>query len=191
MANNFYGEKIPSFSMLVDDLNLIKEKLNSLDLYSFSKFFILRNNEYNINSDFIRTKFSYNCKKKEEDNHFNTIQGLYILYKNTTAKYVGVSRNIINRIKQHFTGKGHTVSTLVYLIAREWWEDIKETPYLGTRKEFEKDLNNLKKEREIQEEMRISWKIGIIPINESYLAHLTELFLSCELETYWNEFGTH
>src|SRR5687767_9963252 len=43
--------------------------------------------------------------------------GCYVLVENNKPIYVGISRSVLARLRQHFTGKTHFDASLVYAIA--------------------------------------------------------------------------
>ncbi len=142
--------------------------------------------EYEVRVDFIRNKFSFNEKKKEEDIKNNCLKGIYVLYDSDKPQYVGISRDIITRLKQHFRGKKTNEASLVYLIAREKY-DKENGLYRGLIRDFPFEEYREK----IQSEMRNNWEISIILENDNYLMHFKECYLACRLKTYWNTFETH
>src|SRR5471030_296541 len=44
--------------------------------------------------------------------------GCYVLIENKKPIYVGISRSVLRRLRQHFTGKTHFDASLVYAIAQ-------------------------------------------------------------------------
>ncbi|MGJ4787594.1 hypothetical protein EHQ52_06970 [Leptospira koniambonensis] len=191
MKENKFNEVIPGFSKLIKFLPTKKE-IRSLKLYSFKDFYteskIKDNQKYYLNKDFIQKNFQMNSKKKEQDTQFTSLKGLYIFFENDEPIYVGISGNILYRIKQHMTGRTHFSANLAYLIAVDRFKkNRKKQP--NTRESLWKD--NRKNIRIIQKEMRELWKIAILPQSENYMLYLKEIYLACELKTKWNSFATH
>ena len=118
------------------------------------------------------------------------IKGLYIFYENDIPVYVGISRKILRRLRNHFVGKSHYQATLVYLMLRDVYDnDEKNDIYRGKRSEFEPFNNGGREEK--QEELINNFEISIIPIEDNYELYLTEVLAACELKTKWNCFQTH
>ena len=110
------------------------------------------------------------------------IKGCYILFENGKAVYVGISKDIINRIKQHFCGKTHNTASYVYLRASQMHG------YSGERSKW-KEFDNYR--LPLQNIMRENWEFSVIKENDDTLLYLLEVCLAMELKTYWNSFHTH
>ncbi|MCR1795628.1 GIY-YIG nuclease family protein, partial [Leptospira sp. id769339] len=50
-------------------------------------------------------------------------KGLYVLSDEGVVQYVGISKNVLVRIKQHFVSNSHYSASLVYLMALKEHED--------------------------------------------------------------------
>ncbi len=104
-------------------------------------------------------------------------QGMYVFSENGQPVYVGISRNVFSRIKQHFYGNTHFSASLAYFI--------------------EKKATNHSEDREKliffhrQEIMRENFRINIIPITCDYELYWMEVTLAGMLGTMHNEFRTH
>ena len=184
--SNYLDEKIPSFEKLQYQAKKFFESLISKKRYGFAELFLIQDSgEYNRNSSLFES-IGYNTKSKKERQQNNEIRGIYIFYENDVPIYVGISRGILRRLKNHFLGKTHFEASLAYLIARNS-HDNEIGIYMGERSKFpfDKYLSN------IQSDMRQNWKISIIPIEDSYEMYFTEFYLACEMKTKWNSFETH
>lgn len=107
--------------------------------------------------------------------------GLYIFIEKSKPVYVGISRNIKRRLRQHGWGKTHNHATLAYLIT-------------------EHKLNyTTKKSKLLHEQVKTTQKrlqncrIIIIPVQDDdpYLLHFMEVYFSGCLKPKWNSFRTH
>lgn len=201
MNKNYADEAIPCPMELVKEVEVLAPKIDELRKYSFSELFIETKNvggaEYYRNNSIWQEKIGYNnwdknefeeLKKAEgERRSKNEVKGLYILYDDNKPVYVGISRSILKRLKNHFLGKMHNEATLLYLMLRDE-HDQAHGLYTGKRE----DLPIFKEKRESkQEQMRINWKIAIIPETDNYKMHFFEIYLSSYLKTKWNSFETH
>ncbi len=167
---------IPEMKTLVQNAEKHFLKVGSLPIFRFEDFYEFRKGEYykKIPSN-IDSLLNNRVDGKKE------INGLYIFYEAKTPVYVGISKTIIGRIKQHMRGKRHNESSLAYRIFRE--ERVFEGPRLND--EYEKD-----RER-IQRMMREEWTFKIIPEKEPYERYFLEIYLAIKLKTRWNDFDTH
>lgn len=105
-------------------------------------------------------------------------QGLYIFSIKGEPIYIGISRNVFERIKQHVFGKTHYSASLAYRIEKE------EVGHEGRRKELEGLTNR-------QEKLREDLRINVIPIKDAYEMYWLEVTLAGMLGTKHNEFETH
>ena len=177
---NYLGTHIPEIDSILKGLPAFLETLDSLKRYSFNQFYNLSNrNEYNINTEFVNCEFKNAIKEKK-------LMGIYIFYDDSgNAVYVGISRTVIHRIKQHMTSNHHTAATLAYLIARTDYEKETGEVFPKQRKDLDKSFVP------IQDEMKRRWSFSIIPFNEEYEMYVNEVVLACHLKTKWNSFKTH
>ncbi len=111
------------------------------------------------------------------------IQGLYVFGEITRhgviPKYVGISRNIIQRLRQHGWGKIHNHCTLAYLMARA------DHPGKKTRTAFDPGLFDQYKNCIKQ------YKVVIYKEDVDYNLYFYEVILAGIFQTPWNNFRTH
>ncbi len=119
------------------------------------------------------------------------ITGLYCFYENGRPIYFGNSRQVFTRLRQHFLGQDHNTASLVYLMARTFWERLPEEQrpeWKGERK----DLPFFGKYRvEVQKHMIKNWEIAIEPMSNAHERYLAEIYYAMHFKTYWNNFDTH
>lgn len=196
-STNYYGEPIPHPNGLIDECLEIIEGINGLPKYRFNELFIGKefNNkvEYSRNDAIWRSMYNnwsktyYDINDRPDHLKKNEVKGIYIFYKDDVPQYVGISRKVLTRLKNHFLGTSHFQATLVYLMLRDKHDRLN-----GIYKEERAKLPLFQAEREqVQSEMRDNWKISIKPIEESYRLYMTEVLLACHLKTRWNSFETH
>ena len=111
--------------------------------------------------------------------------GCYVLIENEKPIYVGISRSILARLRQHFTGKTHFDASLAYSIAK------RRRPTKGKRSK----VMNIPEFKEAfasaQSNLR-SVKVSFVQIENPLELYLFEAFAAIELSTYeWNTFRTH
>jgi hypothetical protein len=122
-----------------------------------------------------------NVKLKNSKN-INELKGLYVFAKEVNAKvipvYIGISRTIFRRLRQHGWGKYHNECSLAYLMARE------ENNAL-TRSKI-----NIATLEPKKEQIR-NFKVAIYPVKNDYDLYFHEVALAALFKTKWNNFRTH
>lgn len=120
----------------------------------------------------------------------NEFKGLYIFGEadalgNVTPVYVGISRSVYKRLKNHAFGKTSNTATLAYLMAKHQYK---------TKHKIEKvtksNIEN-KEHLEPQKEIIQNYKVVLIPVTEDYDLYFLEVALAGILKTKWNSFRTH
>jgi hypothetical protein len=110
----------------------------------------------------------------------NKIKGIYLFSEKTAnglkPVYIGISRNILQRLKQHCYGKSHYQASLEYRI------QTTDQPNTKGRNEFKLDEEN----RRVKH-----FYINIIPIEDDYSLYFLEVAIAGLLNTPWNHFKTH
>lgn len=154
--------------------------------YYFNELYTLKTDYYETNLPIFESIGLNNTIEPISDKPIKEIQGLYVFYEDNHAKYVGISRKIINRLRNHFIGKDHYSASLVYLMARAEEDELNG---LFTKQRSELDFEKYR--NKIQPKIRETWQIQIIPETNSYKRALMEILLACMLQTEWNSFDTH
>lgn len=133
--------------------------------------------------DFLdKLQVTYNTKPDAKIK--NELQGLYVFGEKDKSGqiipiYIGISRTVFRRLRQHTWGKKHNVATFAYLKAKT---------RLGHKEKPEKmDIDELKLE---QQEIK-KYHIIVIPEPNDYDMYFMEVYLSGRLKTKWNSFKTH
>lgn len=115
----------------------------------------------------------------------NELQGLYIFGELNEEEgkiipiYVGISRTVFRRLRQHVWGNKNNEATFAYLKAKT---------RLGHKdKRLNMDVNELKLE---QKEIK-KHHIIVIPETNDYDMYFMEVYISGRLKTKWNSFKTH
>lgn len=124
----------------------------------------------------------FNSKSKSEDE----IRGIYVFGEfdeitgTVIPKYVGISRTIFRRLKQHGWGKKHNEATLASMKAI-----YKKTHTAKFRSEMTTEI--------ILEQQTIirNYKVVILPEENDYDMYFMEVFLAGVWKTKWNSFKTH
>lgn len=113
------------------------------------------------------------------------IPGLYVFFERARPFYVGISRNVRQRIRQHVAGKGHNDASLAYLLACGG----KKAPC--ARSEMMRDKKFAAAFQKAQGRLR-SMTLRVIPVHEPIDRYLLEVYAAMELGTLrLNSFETH
>jgi len=111
--------------------------------------------------------------------------GCYVLTQDGKPFYVGISRSVIGRLRQHGTGKTHFDASLAYRMACE------KVPHKMTRNAA---MNNPEFQKEFQDAQRLlhGSSVAFIEIENPLELYLFEAYCAVELNTSkWNTFRTH
>jgi hypothetical protein len=111
--------------------------------------------------------------------------GCYVLIENSRPIYVGISRGVLGRIRQHFTGKTHFNASLAYAIAQ------RQRPTKGMRSHVMNAPEFKEAFASAQSKLR-SMQVSFVQIENPLELYLFEAFAAIELSTHeWNTFRTH
>lgn len=121
-----------------------------------------------------------------KNNKLNEFRGLYIFGEEVdgivTPVYVGISRTVFRRLRQHGWGKNHNECTFAYLMANEEHFNSK---FINNREQFPQA------ELEASRTKVKSYKVVLHPVDNDYELYFLEVALSAILKTKWNSFRTH
>ncbi len=111
--------------------------------------------------------------------------GCYVFLEHGQCIYVGISRTVVARVRQHLTGTTHFDASLPYLMAQ------RRAPVSGSRNEA---MQNDAFRAVFQSEQRRLQARGVaaVQIDNALERHLFEVFAAMALGTgEWNTFDTH
>ena len=112
-------------------------------------------------------------------------EGCYVLLNGTRPIYVGISRTVLQRLRQHVRGTTHFDATLAYGVAAN------RQPHNMTRSEAMADKDFRVRFAEAQNYIR-ELNVAFIEISNPLELYLFEAFCAMELDTSeWNTFKTH
>tara|TARA_R110002072_G_scaffold7503_2_gene40604 strand:+ start:355983 stop:356567 length:585 start_codon:yes stop_codon:yes gene_type:complete len=113
----------------------------------------------------------------------NEFKGLYVFGEEISGKiipvYIGISRTVYRRLRQHGWGKKHNECSLAYLKAR--FDDTTLTRATTNNK-----THLIPKKQIIQ-----NYKVVLIPVQKDYDLYFLEVAIAGILKTKWNSFRTH
>lgn len=111
--------------------------------------------------------------------------GCYVMVEGDYPRYVGISRKVLDRLRQHVRGKTHFDASLAYSIAQ------RRRPTKGFRDSAMADPEFVEAFREGQAYLR-SLHVGFVQIDNPLELYLFEAYAAMELGTSeWNTFRTH
>jgi len=111
--------------------------------------------------------------------------GCYVLLGRAKPFYVGISRGVIGRLRQHGKGKTHFDASLAYRMA------CKKFPHKMTREHAMKD-RSFKKAFDEARQVLTRCSVAIIKIKNPLELYLFEAYCAMALDTHkWNTFRTH
>jgi hypothetical protein len=111
--------------------------------------------------------------------------GCYVLLRDGTPFYVGISRKVVARLRQHGLGTTHFDASLAYRMACE------KVPHDTTRAAAMKDPVFRQAFNEARR-LLIGSAVAFVPIANPLELYLFEAYCAMELDTFeWNTFRTH
>jgi predicted GIY-YIG superfamily endonuclease len=111
--------------------------------------------------------------------------GCYVLMDKTKPIYVGISRGVIARLRQHVNGRTHFDASLAYLMA---CKDVPHTLERGEAMNNDRFLDAFHKAQQLHRESSVAF----IEISNALELYLFEAYCAMVLDTSeWNSFQTH
>lgn len=111
--------------------------------------------------------------------------GCYLLLDKNIPVYVGISRSVLKRLRQHVRGKTHFDASLAYRIASSNY------PHNYTRSQAMKQ-DNFKIEFENAKKYLRSLNVAYVAINNPLILYIFEPYCAMHFDTTkWNTFETH
>ncbi len=115
----------------------------------------------------------------------NDISGCYVFMRGARPIYVGISRGVLARIRQHLRGRGHFDASLAYSMA----QDKQPTP--GRRSDAMKNPRFRRAFRAAQRDIS-RLNVAAVVIENPLELHVFEAYAAMKLKTSkWNTFRTH
>lgn len=111
--------------------------------------------------------------------------GCYVLLEGEIPKYVGISRKVLSRLRQHFRGKTHFDASLAYAVAQ------RRRPTPLRRSQAMADPEFKAAFRDAQEYL-VGLTVAYVAIDNPLELYLFEAYAAMTLGTFeWNTFRTH
>jgi hypothetical protein len=149
-----------------------------------SKYFEDPGNYFSIEEYFAYGKGPSSYKRLREDNQ-SAFKGVYVFWDSKEyggITYIGISQNVLVRIKQHVSARSHTGASLAYAMA------INSEPNPGQYPNRE----DLPLDRiQAQQQKILKWQCALQAIEDDTELYIYEVFLALKFRSPWNTFMTH
>lgn len=118
--------------------------------------------------------------------------GCYVIMRDGCPMYVGISRGVVSRLRQHCNGTSHFSATLAYSVAKKKLSQNSVGKIRAiTRDAAMKDADVRVAFDEARQVLR-NGSVAFIEIANAVELHLFEVYAALELDTgEWNTFRTH
>ena len=111
--------------------------------------------------------------------------GCYVLLRNNNPFYVGISRSVVRRLRQHGKGKSHFDASLAYQMASEKMPHKMSRVGAMANRDFRNAFDDA---RTLIRDSRVAF----MEIGNPLELYLFEAYCAMELDTHeWNTFRTH
>lgn len=188
--NEPYPKDLLSVLNNAEDLaRMIDEKLNDDSCKRIKELFCIKEGRIKRNVEifdalgYVPNTF---LKTNSQNTKNNEFKGLYIFGEEIENKiipvYVGISRSVFRRLKQHAWGKKHNECTLAYLKTRHQCET--EGKQFYRKISTEEDMLPAKS-------LIRNFKVVLVNIENDYELYFLEVALAGIFKTKWNSFKTH
>ena len=190
---NYKGESFPENLKLLTKKSYeiaehLKNRLNQSNCPTLQELYYLKNTR------------RYKNKALFEKLGYGTIstrlKGLYVFGEQKSEiiepVYIGISRDIHTRLKQHGWRERNNEATLAYLITKKKYRysfklEEQEFAYTVVSRTLRKHVDI---DERAKNDVR-QFKVAIIPIESDYELYFHEVAIAGILKTEWNSFRTH
>ena len=186
---NYKDEKFSDFAGLIkkldENIDDLRSRLKSENrLLSVNQLFDenIRKGKRLVDHDVFceMTDFTRSKTKKE-----NKYQGVYVFCKKLQDEmypvYLGISKNIAQRLRGHLFNTDKGTTTWFYLMARR---KNGNRPYADNQSASEAIVK-------IRDQWIDELKVMAYPVEGNYEMALAEIYMASKLKVYWNSFETH
>lgn len=185
-----YPENVTSLLNYAESVaDEITRKLNSNSCKKINELYFNENKRIKKHDEkfnalgYTPNTFLKNNSKNTADNEF---KGLYIFGDEINGKvtpvYIGISRSVFRRLKQHAWGKKHNECSLAYLKTKHQLE--LEGRQIDRATITDEDMLPAK-------EVIQNYKLVLVEVQNDYDLYFLEVTLAGKFKTKWNSFRTH
>ena len=113
-------------------------------------------------------------------------QGLYVFYDGSIPQYVGISRGVMGRLRQHVCGRTQFDASLAYSMAAKAASHV-----TGSREQRMQIAEFTQAFRDAQDRLR-AMQVKFLKVDDVVTLYLLEVWVAMSLGTReWNTFRTH
>jgi predicted GIY-YIG superfamily endonuclease len=127
--------------------------------------------------------------KVGENRLFPTAGGCYAMIERQKYQYVGIAKNIRQRMRNHTSGRAEQ-SAFAFKLARETTGKVKTYTKVGSKKELMKDSVFIDAMKLATERVK-SMDTKFVLIEDPSQRYLFEFFAAMSLDAPYNDFNTH
>jgi hypothetical protein len=181
-----YPENLSDLLNHADEVaNAILIKLNSPDCKKVGELYNTVNGKITRNKKQF-DELGYTVNEPDDIEKPNEFKGLYIFGEEKDGRivpvYIGISRTVFRRLRQHAWGKNHNECTLAYLKTKAKRKlENKETTRITITSD---DMDTAK--TIIQ-----NYRVVLLHVPNDYDLYFLEVVLAGKFKTKWNSFRTH
>jgi hypothetical protein len=118
--------------------------------------------------------------------------GCYVIVREGRPMYVGISRCVVSRLRQHCNGTSHFSATLAYAVAKKKFSQDGMGKIQGVTRDAAMKDPTVREAFDAARQLLRDGNVAFIEIANAVELHLFEVYAAMELDTgEWNTFRTH
>lgn len=118
--------------------------------------------------------------------------GCYVIMQEGRPMYVGISRGVVSRLRQHCNGTSHFSATLAYSVAKRKLTQSSVGKIHGVTRDAAMKDAAVREALDAARQLLRDGSVAFIEIANAVELHLFEVYAAIELDTgEWNTFRTH
>ncbi len=118
--------------------------------------------------------------------------GCYVIMQEGRPMYVGISRGVVSRLRQHCNGTSHFSATLAYSVAKRKLSQSSAAKSQGVTRDAAMKDAAVREAFDAARHLLRNGSVAFIEIANAVELHLFEVYAAIELDTgEWNTFRTH
>jgi len=120
------------------------------------------------------------------------LAGCYVIMQKGRPMYVGISRGVVSRLRQHCNGTSHFSATLAYSVAKRKLSQSSAGKTHGVTRDAAMKDATVREAFDAARQLLRDGSVAFIEISNAVELHLFEVYAALELDTgEWNTFRTH
>jgi hypothetical protein len=118
--------------------------------------------------------------------------GCYVIIQKGRPMYVGISRRVVSRLRQHCNGTSHFSATLAYAVAKRKLGESSVGKIHGVTRDAAMKDAAVREAFDAARQLLRDGSVAFIEVANAVELHLFEVYAAMELDTgEWNTFRTH